>query len=53
MAKKKEKVDDRKKGKQFAMLGAKIIGGFLIIWVFYQIIRTALIGRRTTCFPFT
>ncbi|MGO3791463.1 MAG: class C sortase [Enterococcus gilvus] len=52
MVKKKEKVDDRKKGKQFAMLGAMIIGGFLIIWVFYQIIRTALIGRRNYVLSF-
>ena len=52
MAKKKEKVADRKKGKQLAMLGAIIIGSFLIIWAFYQIIRTALIGRRNYVLSF-
>lgn len=46
MAKKKAEVDDRKVAKQVAMLAAIILGSLLIIWVFYRIIRTALIGRR-------
>ncbi|EOH72549.1 class C sortase [Enterococcus malodoratus] len=46
MAKKKDKVDDRKKLKQIVMLTAMILGSLLIVWIFYRIIRTALIGRR-------
>lgn len=47
MAQKKAKVDDRKKLKQLLILVAVLIGGLLILWIFYRIIRTALIGRRS------
>ena len=46
MAKKKAQVDERKKFKQLLMLAAVIIGTLLILWIFYRIIRTAMVGRR-------
>lgn len=46
MARKKAQVDERKKIKQLLMLAAVISGSLLILWIFYRIIRTALIGRR-------
>ncbi|MEQ7196103.1 class C sortase [Enterococcus avium] len=46
MAKEKAEVDDRKKLNQLLLLNAVIIGSLGIVWLFYQIIRNALIGRR-------
>ncbi|MDT2600637.1 class C sortase [Enterococcus hulanensis] len=46
MAKKKAQVDERKKFKQLLMLTAVILGTLLILWIFYRIVRTAVVGRR-------
>lgn len=46
MAKEKAEVDDRKKLKQLMILTAVILGSLLVTWIFYRIIRAALIGRR-------
>ena len=46
MAKKKAQVDERKKFKQLLILTAVILGTLLILWIFYRIVRTAVVGRR-------